>query len=98
MRSLRKTYRFDKYRTREKPEKKPSLKTLDILTRDPGGAKRAFAPLESVAEGVFLTRDLVSEPANIIYPETLEAMTQSKSPQITISAFSIQRPSSARQN
>jgi leucyl aminopeptidase len=70
-------YRFDKYRTREKPEKKPSLKTLGILTRDPGGAKRAFAPLDSVAEGVFFTRDLVSEPANIIYPETLAQAARS---------------------
>jgi leucyl aminopeptidase len=70
-------YRFDKYRTREKPEKKPSLKTLGILTRDPGGAKRAFAPLDSIAEGVFFTRDLVSEPANIIYPETLAQAARS---------------------
>jgi leucyl aminopeptidase len=70
-------YRFDKYRTREKPEKKPSLKTLGILTRDPGGAKRAFAPLDSIAEGVFFTRDLVSEPANIIYPETLALAARS---------------------
>jgi leucyl aminopeptidase len=70
-------YRFDKYRTKEKPEKKPSLKTLDVMTRDPGGAKRAFAPLERIAEGVFFTRDLVSEPANIIYPETLAQAARS---------------------
>ena len=64
-------YRFDKYRTKEKPEQKPSLTTLTFMTADVGGAKRGFAPLEKVAEGVFFTRDLVSEPANIIYPETL---------------------------
>jgi leucyl aminopeptidase len=64
-------YRFDKYRTKEKPDQKPSLAALTIMTRDEAAAARAFAPLEKIAEGVFLTRDLVSEPANIIYPETL---------------------------
>src|SRR5579883_191690 len=70
-------YRFDKYRTKEKPEQKPTLKTLTVMTDEVAAAKRAFAPLEKVAEGVFLTRDLVSEPANIIYPETLAEAAQS---------------------
>ncbi|HXY98733.1 MAG TPA: leucyl aminopeptidase [Stellaceae bacterium] len=70
-------YRFDKYRTKEKPDQKPSLETLTVMTRDSGGARRAFAPLEKIAEGVFLTRDLVSEPANILYPETLAAAARS---------------------
>jgi leucyl aminopeptidase len=70
-------YRFDKYRTKEKPEQKPTLKTLTILTRDAAGAGRGFAQFEAVAEGVFLTRDLVSEPANIIYPETLARAARS---------------------
>ncbi len=70
-------YRFDKYRTREKAEQKPSLKTLTVMTDEVAGAKRAFAPLEKIAEGVFLTRDLVSEPANIIYPETLAEAARS---------------------
>ncbi|HYB10654.1 MAG TPA: leucyl aminopeptidase, partial [Alphaproteobacteria bacterium] len=30
-------------------------------------------PLDKIGEGVFLTRDLVSEPANVIYPESLAA-------------------------
>jgi leucyl aminopeptidase len=65
------TYRFDKYRTKEKPDQKPSLEKLTVMTTDAAGAKRGFAPLDKIAEGVFFTRDLVSEPANIIYPETL---------------------------
>ena len=67
------SYRFDRYRTKEKPEQKPTLKTLSIMTDAAGVARRAFAPLKEVAEGVFLTRDLISEPANVIYPETLAA-------------------------
>jgi len=65
------SYRFDRYRTKEKPEDKPSLKKLVIALADQSAAKKAYQPLEAVAEGVFLTRDLASEPANIIYPESL---------------------------
>jgi leucyl aminopeptidase len=65
------SYRFDKYRTKEKPEQKPSLKDVAILVGNPKGAERQFEPLDKIAEAVFFTRDLVSEPANVIYPETL---------------------------
>ncbi|MGH6996019.1 MAG: M17 family peptidase N-terminal domain-containing protein, partial [Stellaceae bacterium] len=65
------SYRFDKYRTKEKPEQKPSLKTLSILVEDVNAARRRFTPLDRITDGVFFTRDLVSEPANVIYPETL---------------------------
>ncbi|OJX70888.1 leucyl aminopeptidase [Magnetospirillum sp. 64-120] len=70
--ALLRSYRFDKYFTKEKKEDKPSVKKLAVLTAAPG-AKTAFAPLEAIAEGVFLTRDVVSEPANVIYPESLAA-------------------------
>jgi leucyl aminopeptidase len=69
-------YRFDKYRTREKPEQKPTLKRLTVMVGDPGAAKRSYEPLEKVSEGVFLTRDLVSEPANVIFPESLAEETK----------------------
>src|SRR5487761_8874 len=65
------SYRFDKYRTKEKPEQKPSLKTLSILVEDINAARRRYAPLDRITDGVFFTRDLVSEPANVIYPESL---------------------------
>jgi leucyl aminopeptidase len=68
--SLR-AYRFDKYKTKEEKDKKPTLAALHIAVADRAGAERAYRPLEKVAEGVIFTRDLVSEPANIIYPETL---------------------------
>jgi len=62
-------YRFDRYRTKEKPEKKPTIETIEIAVDDVEAAKAAFAPLSALAEGVIFTRDLVSEPANILYPE-----------------------------
>ncbi len=61
-------YRFDKYRTTEKAEKKPSIETVRVAAADVAAAEAAFAPLSAVADGVLFTRDLVSEPANILYP------------------------------
>ncbi len=69
--ALLRGYRFDKYRTKEKAEDKPSLATLTVATRDATAARKAYAPLAKIADGVFLTRDLVSEPANVIFPASL---------------------------
>ncbi len=67
------SYRFDKYMTREKDEDKPSLQTLTIGCDGVGEARKLYGPRENVADGVFFTRNLVSEPANVIYPESLAA-------------------------
>jgi leucyl aminopeptidase len=75
--ALLRSYRFDKYRTKEKPEKKPSLKRLSVLVENPGAARKVMQDLTKVAEGVFFTRDLVSEPANVIYPESFAERTRS---------------------
>ena len=64
-------YRFDKYKTKQKPEQKASLDRLTVTTAAPSAAERAYEPLEKTASAVFFTRDLVSEPPNVIYPETL---------------------------
>jgi leucyl aminopeptidase len=61
-------YRFDRYRTTEKAEDKPKLAKLTLATAEATAAKAAFAPMKAVAEGVFLSRDLVSEPANVLTP------------------------------
>jgi leucyl aminopeptidase len=62
------SYRFDRYRTKEKPEDKPKLAKLTVLTAEIPKAKAAWEPLEATANGVFLTRDLVSEPPNVLDP------------------------------
>lgn len=64
-------YRFDKYRTKEKAEDKPKLSNVVVITASPDKAKKRYAPLAALAESVNFARDLVSEPANVIYPETL---------------------------
>jgi len=65
------SYRFDKYKTKQKPEQKASLAQLTVLSDAADAAQRAYRPLEQAVAAVFFTRDLVSEPANVIYPETL---------------------------
>lgn len=69
--ALLRGYRFDKYRTKEKPDDKPSLNRITVATPAHARARGEFRPLAEVAEGVFLTRDLVSEPANVIFPASL---------------------------
>ena len=69
------SYRFDKYRTTEKPKAKPTLTDFDII-----GAPDAASyheQLAAIAAGVVRTRDLVSEPANVIYPESFVESAQS---------------------
>jgi leucyl aminopeptidase len=61
-------YRFDKYRTKEKPEDKPRLARLSVLTANAEEAGRAWEPKRAVAEGVLIARDLVSEPPNVLNP------------------------------
>jgi leucyl aminopeptidase len=61
-------YRFDRYRTTEAADKKPSVTSVKIAADDLDATAAAFAPLSALADGVTFTRDLVSEPANILYP------------------------------
>jgi leucyl aminopeptidase len=61
-------YRFDKYRTTQKADKIPSITTIRVVTTDLRGAEAALEPLWAVADGVIFARDLVSEPANVLYP------------------------------
>jgi leucyl aminopeptidase len=67
------SYRFDRYKTKEKPEKKPSLTEVTITTDCVDAAQRAYSAIEKTVDAIYFTRDLVSEPGNVIYPETLAA-------------------------
>lgn len=61
-------YRFDRYRTKEKPEKKPSIEAVRITAAEPEAAADADKQTKAVADAVAFTRDLVSEPPNVLYP------------------------------
>lgn len=64
--SLR-VYSFDGYKTK-KPEKNGAVDELTILSAVAAKAKQAFEPLSAIREGVHLARNLVNEPANVLFP------------------------------
>lgn len=64
------SYRFDKYFTDSKKNKKPVLKTVDIIAAARAKAAKLFETHKAVAAGVFLTRNVVTEPPNVLYPES----------------------------
>lgn len=70
MGARQRSYRFDKYRTKEKAAKKPSLDRFVVLTPEHKQADQLFSRYDPVIDGVFMTRDLVSEPANVLYPKS----------------------------
>ncbi len=65
------SYRFDKYATKKKSTELPSLTGVTVATKAHTAARRVYGGLGKVAEGVFLTRDLVTEPANVMTPSKL---------------------------
>jgi leucyl aminopeptidase len=63
-------YAFDRYKTKRKDdEKKPARRSITIAVGDVAAARRTSAAHEAVSDGVVLARDLVNEPANVLYPE-----------------------------
>ena len=67
------SYRFRKYKTNVEEASEPTLTRMTVSCKGSATARKAFADLEALVEGVFLTRDLVSEPANTLYPESFAA-------------------------
>ncbi len=65
-----KSYRYDRYRTKEPKDKKPTLKSLSMRLKGVAAARGIFQALDAVADGVRFTRDLVSAPPNELYPES----------------------------
>lgn len=62
------SWRIDTYRTKLPEKQKPSLQTIELVSNADSAAE--WARLSEVAAGVKFTRELVAEPANILYPES----------------------------
>ncbi|HEY0164388.1 MAG TPA: M17 family peptidase N-terminal domain-containing protein, partial [Sphingomicrobium sp.] len=69
-------WRHDRYRTRLKDKQKPTLAKLTVVGAGKGAEQRWEQRWLSVLEGAKLTRELVTEPANIIYPESFVERVQ----------------------
>lgn len=62
-------WRYDIYRTRMKDEQKITLNRVTVVGAGSDTAE-AWDRATALADGIELTRELVTEPANVIYPET----------------------------
>jgi len=70
------SWRYDRYRTKLKDKQKPSLKEITIVGASAKAAERWTDRWEPLYRGVAFTRELVTEPANIVYPESFVARVQ----------------------
>ena len=72
--ALLRSYAFKKYRTARKSEDgaedepRDGVRRLTVHCAKPDAAAKAFASRKAVAQGIFLARDLVNEPANMLGP------------------------------
>ncbi len=63
-----KSYKFNHYRTRDLDDYESKLASVTVLTSDASGARKLWPSFEAVADGMFLARDLVNEPPNVLSP------------------------------
>ncbi|WP_106639308.1 leucyl aminopeptidase [Allosphingosinicella vermicomposti] len=63
------SWRYDIYRTKLSAKAKPTLEEI-VIVGGGADAEEKWADKSALLEGIFLTRELVTEPANIIYPES----------------------------
>ncbi len=62
-------WRMDKYRTKLAETSKRTVTGLTVVGA-PEDAAASWSRYQAIADGVALTKELVTEPANIIYPES----------------------------
>jgi leucyl aminopeptidase len=86
------SWRYDRYRTKLKDNQKPTLEEIVVVGGGSGAAKRYEQRWAPVVEGVSLTRELVTEPANIIYPESFIERVKASIKGIGIEVEVLDRP------
>jgi len=64
-----KKYSFLKYKTLISEKKKDNLRNLNLIVKNKAFFQELKKKIFSLASSVFFTRDLVSEPANVLNPE-----------------------------
>jgi leucyl aminopeptidase len=62
-------YTFDRYKTKRKEgEERADKVEVNFACANPAAAERAWARTAGLADGIVLARDLINEPANVLYP------------------------------
>src|ERR1700686_2497015 len=73
-------YTFDRYKTKRKDDDdRPKKVEVDFACGNPAAAEKAWANAVGLADGVVIARDLVNEPANVLYPAEFARRTSSLS-------------------
>jgi leucyl aminopeptidase len=73
-------YTFDRYKTKRKDDAdRPKKVEVNFACSNPASAEKAWAVATSVADGVIWARDLINEPANVLYPAEFARRTQALS-------------------
>ena len=67
--AAQRAWRHDVYRTKLPEAQKPTLRRITIVAA-PAGTDVTWAAQEALIDGMALTRTLVTEPPNLLYPET----------------------------
>ncbi|HXV73747.1 MAG TPA: leucyl aminopeptidase, partial [Sphingomonadales bacterium] len=61
------SYHFSKYRTKQPEKEKAKLAKATVVTGERKAAA-LYGVLEKAVDAIYFTRDLITEPANVIYP------------------------------
>lgn len=68
------SYHFSKYRTKQPDKEKAKLIKTTVLCTQSTAVKK-YGQLEKAIDAIYFTRDLVTEPANVIYPASFAKET-----------------------
>jgi leucyl aminopeptidase len=62
-------YRFDRYKTKRKEgEDAPAAAKISIAVGNIAAAQKAWSARQGLGDGVVIARDLINEPANVLFP------------------------------
>ena len=79
-----KSYKFEKYKSKSKTKEI----NIEVLTKDKNFSLNKNKKLNALAEGIKLTKDLVSEPGNILHPdEYVKRITQLKKDGLKVTVY-----------
>ena len=66
-------YAFESYKKKAEPDDLSKLAGLTVVTGEADAAEAAFADGDALTRGIALARDLVTEPPNVLHPESFAA-------------------------
>jgi leucyl aminopeptidase len=88
---LLKSWSFDKYKPSK--SKKIKLRNACFITSNAQKSGERFLELQKLADGIFLTRQVVSEPANVIYPKSLAKIAKDELSPLGVEVETLDRSS-----